>query len=78
MVFDTCSLKLFLIFNYYVVEYFKLKHTNKKKLKHNHKEKEHSKLELVVKALNVISNVFCNRLTEKLIDAVSLLLQPFY
>jgi hypothetical protein len=39
-----------------------LKHTNKKKLKHNHKEKEHSKLELVVKALNVISNVFCNRI----------------
>jgi hypothetical protein len=28
-----------------------------KKMKHNHKEKQHSKLELVVKALNVISNV---------------------
>jgi hypothetical protein len=42
--------------------------TNKKKLKHNHKEKEHSKLELVVKALNVISNVFCNRLHLKIDD----------
>jgi hypothetical protein len=37
-------------------------------MKHNHKEKEHSKLELVVKALNVISNVFCNQLHLKIDD----------